>query len=581
MGIETKKWAVLYLLPLASAYALTCPAGATLESDEVNFIEALDQSTGANKGVATAGSLSVKGVTDHVGTAVINNSGAAHGANKAGVRFKLDSKSSLGNNSGTKEAPSVALTNYQVVTYSFSNGVTFSDPVVLKDLDSSKSEKYIDAATLLYEDSAGNIVAPAASVVGSKLIDFSVSVSSQPSALNLPSSMKGYAPSAYKGVSNSNDKYWVTWDLSGVTIKKLIVLYWNNQTGTTASGAQGISLSSPLKFDMCTGGGSTGGGGTNPRPTPDPKISLIKYIESVSDTNHNTITDAGDVIRYGFKVKNTGNVELKNVTISDALATVSGGSLSTLAVGAEDVSTFSAEYTITDADVAAGGVENSATVHAKDTNGNDVSDISDTGTDPQVQTVNNPETIETPSPLGVNANDASDPTEDPTTLKIDIVTAHIGDLFWIDENGNGLKDASEGVVAGATIELFDDNGNAISDVNGNHSVVTDANGMYGFDVIGGRTYTLKFNLPDEYIAKNYEFTSGTVDADGALIMKVTPTAGNHVLTLDAPIGCGCDNAPIQANDGDSLSLMGMLMMLITLLGMGAWMMKEEKYRGEA
>jgi hypothetical protein len=699
-----------------SSYAATCSEDSITESGEVDFIKALDITTSSNEGSETVGSLTTEGETDHVGTAEINNDGAAHGANKSGVRFKIDSKLSADNNKGTVEEPDIHLINYQIVTYSFSEGVNFSDSVILKDLDGSNSgDKYIDAATILYEDMDGNIIAPKATLVGEDLITFDTSIEAQPSSVTLPSKVTGYAPPKYKGVNNSNEKYWVTWDLSDVTIKKIIILYWDNEPSDDANGAQGISFESPLSFDLC------------PEPTPAPSISLIKSISSVEDVNKNDIVDAGDIIHYNFKVTNTGNVELKDISISDEKVTVSGsldsldveasdtdtfsatytitqddvdaggvenratvnaqddegtkvsdisdtgtdielktiddpestetesplgvydnnssdttddpttlkidfvpapsisliksissvedvnknkivdagdiihynfevtnsgnvelkdisisddivtvnGSLASLDVNKTDKDTFSATYTITQDDVDAGGVENRATVNAQDDYGTKVSDISDTGTDPQVVKVTNPESTETESPLEINNNDVSDPTDDPTTLKIDIVTAHIGDLFWIDKNHNGIKDEDEDVVAGATVELFDNSGNPISDVNGNHSVVTDENGIYGFDVIAGETYILRFTLPDEYIAKDYEFISDSTESS-TFELKVTPTAGKNDLTLDAPIACGYSDAPIHANNGDSLSLYTVFAMLLMFLSLGTLTLNREE-----
>jgi len=581
MGILNNKLVALYLVSIVTAQALTCTDDSLYESGEVDFVKALDQTTSKNLSSDTVGSLTIEGVTDHTGTAQINNSGAAHGDDIAGVRFKLDSESSLNNNEGTLETPDVHLQNYQTVTYTFSQEVTFSDTIILKDLDGSSSDKYIDAATLFYEDTNGSIVEAPVSVVGESLISFNVAIEAQPNDVTLPTSVTGYAPSEYNGVSNDNEKYWVSWDLSNISIKRLIVLYWNNESGDNASGAQGISFESPLEFELCKASEEESSEDENTTQeenttvTPTPSISLIKSIVSVEDENNNTITDAGDVIHYAFKVENTGDVALQNIVISDDIVEVEG-TLESLEVGESDSDTFSASYTISQDDVDAGGVENRATVQAEDSDGTSVDDISDTGTNETLQVVDSPEETETPSPLENYENNTSDPTEDPTTLKIEIVTAHIGDLFWIDENGDGEKDETESIVSGATVELFDENGSAISDIYGNHALITDENGTYGFDVIADNTYYVKFTLPEEYIAKDYQFTSDDIDEDGALVIPVTPKAGDTILTLDAAIECGCDSAEIQANGGDSLSLFSIFMMVLMFLGMGTSLNRETK-----
>ena len=65
---------------------------------------------------------------------------------------------------------------------------------------------------------------------------------------------------------------------------------------------------------------------------------------------------------YTFTVKNIGNVTLYNVIVTDPKVTVSGGPLASLAVEAQPTSaTFTASYILTQADIDAGKVDNTAT----------------------------------------------------------------------------------------------------------------------------------------------------------------------------------------------------------------------------
>ncbi|MGL2995332.1 SprB repeat-containing protein, partial [Flavobacterium sp. TSSA_36] len=84
------------------------------------------------------------------------------------------------------------------------------------------------------------------------------------------------------------------------------------------------------------------------------------------DSNNDGKTNLGDLVRYAFVIKNTGNVTLTNVTVTDNNATVTGGPIATLAVGATDNTTFTATHTITQEDINAGVVYNLATATAKD-----------------------------------------------------------------------------------------------------------------------------------------------------------------------------------------------------------------------
>ena len=62
-----------------------------------------------------------------------------------------------------------------------------------------------------------------------------------------------------------------------------------------------------------------------------------------------------------FTVTNTGNVTLTNVTVTDPLITVTGTPIASLAPGASDAATFTGTYTLTQADIDAGTLTNTAT----------------------------------------------------------------------------------------------------------------------------------------------------------------------------------------------------------------------------
>ncbi|MFD2041563.1 Ig-like domain-containing protein, partial [Flavobacterium artemisiae] len=108
-----------------------------------------------------------------------------------------------------------------------------------------------------------------------------------------------------------------------------------------------------------------------------PAISLVMKVTS-DDNNRNGAIEAGETLTYTFTVTNTGNVDLQNITISDLLPGVilSGGPIN-LAVGASDSTTFTATYTLTQADINAGMVSNQSTVTAASQSGIIVDDKSD------------------------------------------------------------------------------------------------------------------------------------------------------------------------------------------------------------
>ena len=92
--------------------------------------------------------------------------------------------------------------------------------------------------------------------------------------------------------------------------------------------------------------------------TSTPLIDIVKT--GVLNMGSNSRADAGDVINYTFTVTNTGNVTLTGVTVTDPKLTVLGGPI-TLAKNAVDSTTFTGTYALTQADIDAGKVDNTAT----------------------------------------------------------------------------------------------------------------------------------------------------------------------------------------------------------------------------
>ena len=85
-------------------------------------------------------------------------------------------------------------------------------------------------------------------------------------------------------------------------------------------------------------------------------------------SNRLMVSEAGDQITYFFDVVNTGAVPLTLVTVNDAMLTAAGAPVqcpaTTLYPGARE--TCTARYVTTDADIAAGRVDNTATVSGMD-----------------------------------------------------------------------------------------------------------------------------------------------------------------------------------------------------------------------
>ncbi len=136
----------------------------------------------------------------------------------------------------------------------------------------------------------------------------------------------------------------------------------------------------------------------DPTVTPTqalPAIAVIKQATGIVNTNGNGLVDAGDTVQYTFTVRNTGNVDLTNVTITDPLPGIvlAGGPVALMDAGDTDTTTFTATYVLTVADISAGQVSNQATVSGVAPDSSVVQDLSDESDyaddDPTVVTVAN------------------------------------------------------------------------------------------------------------------------------------------------------------------------------------------------
>ncbi|WP_181366336.1 DUF7507 domain-containing protein [Albidovulum aquaemixtae] len=108
--------------------------------------------------------------------------------------------------------------------------------------------------------------------------------------------------------------------------------------------------------------------------TAGPAITLIK----TATPNFSNPVVVGDTIAYAFTIRNSGNVTLTNVTLTDTLPgiVISGGPIASLAPGATDSTTFTALYTLQQADLDALQVTNQATATGTPPSGPNVSDLS-------------------------------------------------------------------------------------------------------------------------------------------------------------------------------------------------------------
>jgi uncharacterized repeat protein (TIGR01451 family) len=153
----------------------------------------------------------------------------------------------------------------------------------------------------------------------------------------------------------------------------------SNTATATANGPAGTGPAT----DQSDNGDDTDGNTTN-----DPTLFLITSepeITTVKSVIGSTGNSAGDTVTFSIKARNTGNVDVTGVTITDTLTRADGATLASptvtnltgstsLAVGTEIE--WRVEYTMTQEDVDAGGIANSANVSGLAPDGGVVTDTS-------------------------------------------------------------------------------------------------------------------------------------------------------------------------------------------------------------
>ncbi|TDE54939.1 gliding motility-associated C-terminal domain-containing protein [Flavobacterium sp. GT3P67] len=232
-------------------------------------------------------------------------------------------------------------------------------------------------------------------------------------------------PSGYTFVSASPSAG--TWTAPNWTIGAL-----SNGASATLDIIATVNATGPYANTATISGGQTdptpGNNSSTVSPIPvssTPLITLTKDGTYV-DKNGDGITNIGDVITYTFVVANRGNRPLTNVTLTDNNATVTGGPLATLAVGAADSTTFTAVHIVSQTDIDAGIVYNFATVSGTPPTG---PNVTATSTDP--------------TPCVTCPVNPACPTCTTTPLTQNPAIALIKTAVFEDNNGDGFAQVGE------------------------------------------------------------------------------------------------------------------------------------------
>ncbi|WP_428229033.1 DUF7507 domain-containing protein [Flavobacterium sp.] len=202
----------------------------------------------------------------------------------------------------------------------------------------------------------------------------------------------------------------------------------NNQALVTAFPVVGIPIS-----NLSDSNDPTLPGKNDPTVTKlsqNPGLKLLKK-GIYEDANNDGVVSVGDYINYAFRVINIGNVTIKDISVSDPMVTVLGGPISSLDPLAFDATTFTARYTLTQADIDLGAVYNLALV---------------TGFDPAGLRIDNDSEDESPLTPGDIFYMPSCPKCTVTPLTQKSAIALIKRAAFNDENKNGNTEAGETIT---------------------------------------------------------------------------------------------------------------------------------------
>ena len=238
----------------------------------------------------------------------------------------------------------------------------------------------------------------------------------------------------------------------------------------------------------------------------NPDLSIQKTVTSVTDTNGNHITDAGDVIHYNIHVANTGDVTLTGVTVTDPLTGAPAGQVASLAVGGSE--DLTANYTLTQSDIDNHG--SNAVDHTTDDK------ITNTATADSDQTGPKDSSVDTPITY------APDVSIDKTATIADGHADHAGDIvnYTVEVSNPGdvtltnvdVTDSFEGLQA---LDLT--NSNSFNPVTHTGNTFNDPNNNGTLDP--GETWTYTY----QHVVTQTELDTRGVDGDGSLDNTATVT----------------------------------------------------------
>ncbi len=172
---------------------------------------------------------------------------------------------------------------------------------------------------------------------------------------------------------------------SGTLTQNYTITQADINAGTVTNSAIG-SATDPSNVTVSDTSGTTTTNDTA-TVTTVPKTSSVALVKTAVYNGNATAAQVGDTITYTFTITNTGNTTLSNAVVSDAKLGMTNVAVSPSTLAPNASGTLTQNYTITQADINAGTVTNSAIGSATDPSNATVSDTSGTTTTNDTATV--------------------------------------------------------------------------------------------------------------------------------------------------------------------------------------------------
>ncbi len=263
----------------------------------------------------------------------------------------------------------------------------------------------------------------------------------------------------------------------------------------------------------------------------------VKLIKTGPET-----AQVGQCITYKFKVTNTGDTYLFNVTVNDPLL---GGVIWTKDVMAPgETVEFTRTYKVDQ------GALTSSSVATMSTNTFSANCGFRPPCEPKPPCKPKDKLVNVAIVTATSPQDDAVTDQSSCTTTVGAATGSIGDRVWFDYNGNGKQDAGEPGINGVKLTLKDINGRTLA------TATTSGNGDYIFKDLPAGTYTVIVNtntLPAN-VKQTYEL-DGTHNGS----TKVYLSAGQNRTDVDfgyagcTPAICLVKTGPSSAKVGDTIT----------------------------